>query len=344
MGEQQDKPVKRKPFLSTPAGLIAAAVLMWVAAGLLVATGIAAAQRTVTPDPATRTFLLYLFTIPSVVFALAGLSTLIVGSVRWAMWGRDASGVPGLGADPEVLRLLRAIADRLLLSDTAKRIAYRSHDLNALRKAIREDIDRAEFDAALVLVQEMSQTFGYREEAEAFREQIMAARASDMDKKVHESIARLEDVLARHDFERAAQEAAKMQRLYPDSEEVRGLSARVAQAREQYKHQLEREFLAAAERDDVDRAMDLLKELDKYLTEREAAPFREVARGVIGKKRDNLGVQFKIAVHDREWTRAVNVGEQIIREFPNTRMADEVRGMLDLLRQRAADQRAAQTV
>ena len=62
---------------------------------------------------------------------------------------------------------------------------------------------------------------------------------------------------------------------------------------------------------------------------------------MIGKKRENLGVQFKLAVHDREWLRSVAVGEQIIREFPNTRMADEVRSMLDLLRERAAGQRAA---
>ena len=89
--------------------------------------------------------------------------------------------------------------------------------------------------------------------------------------------------------------------------------------------------------------MELLKELDKYLTEQEAEPFRETARGVIGKKRDNLGVQFKIAVHDREWVRAMRVGEQIIQEFPNTKMCDEVRGMIDLLRERAAGQHAARS-
>jgi outer membrane protein assembly factor BamD (BamD/ComL family) len=52
-------------------------------------------------------------------------------------------------------------------------------------------------------------------------------------------------------------------------------------------------------------------------------------------------VQFKLAMHDKEWTRSVEVGQQIIREFPNTKMADEVRGMLDMLRQRAADEQAA---
>lgn len=153
---------------------------------------------------------------------------------------------------------------------------------------------------------------------------------------------KLDALLAKHQFDQAIKEAHKIQRLYAESPQVRDVHKTVAHAREQYKHDLEREFLEAAKVDDVDRAVELLKELDMYLTEQEAEPFRETARGVIGKQRENLGVQFKIAVHDKEWLRAVSVGEQIIREFPNSRMADEVRSMLDLLRERAAGQRAAQ--
>jgi len=90
--------------------------------------------------------------------------------------------------------------------------------------------------------------------------------------------------------------------------------------------------------------MQLIREMDKYLTEQEAEPLRETARGVIGKARDNLGVQFKLAVRDKEWVAAVNIGEQIIRDFPNSKMSDEVRSMLDVLRQRAAGQQAANPV
>ncbi len=109
----------------------------------------------------------------------------------------------------------------------------------------------------------------------------------------------------------------------------------------QHKQQLERKFLEAAQRDDVELATGLLNELDKYLTEGEAAPLLEVARGVFRKKKDNLGVQFKLAVQDRDWIMAAHVGEHVIREFPNSRMADEIRGMIDPLRERAAKQSAA---
>ena len=81
--------------------------------------------------------------------------------------------------------------------------------------------------------------------------------------------------------------------------------------------------------------MSLLKQLDRYLSREEAGRLAEVAEGVVVKHRDNLGVQFKIAVNDRRWVQATRIGETIIGEFPNTKMAAEVRSMIDILRSRA---------
>jgi hypothetical protein len=163
-----------------------------------------------------------------------------------------------------------------------------------------------------------------------------------IDARITVLLQRLDQIIAAHDFPQAMSDALKIKRIYPDNPRVARIDEYVAEAQEAYKHQLERDFLAAAQKDDVDGAIELLKQLDYYLTEREAEPFREVARGVIGKKRDNLGVQFKMAVHDKEWLKAIRVGEQIIKDFPNTRMAEEVRERLDQLRERAAGQQAAQ--
>ncbi|MCA9300852.1 MAG: hypothetical protein KDA28_17400, partial [Phycisphaerales bacterium] len=84
-----------------------------------------------------------------------------------------------------------------------------------------------------------------------------------------------------------------------------------------------------------DEAMELLQELDQYLTPDEGARYMEVARGVIGKARENLGVQFKLAVQDRQWRRASEVGQRIVEQFPNTRMADEIREVIDSIRAKA---------
>jgi hypothetical protein len=337
---QADSAHGKPAFFRTPMGLLGGAIVLWLGASASLAVANYVSIRLPLENQAIRDGVFALFVVLGIVLTFFAIAMLIAGSVRWAVFGHNYSAAPAGGNTDQIVQLLRTMNARLLLSDTAKRIAYRQEDVNAVRRAIRDDMTKGDYDAAMVLVQEMSHTFGYREEAEQFREQITSARAKDQERKIQTATRKLDEIIARHDFETASKEAAKLQRLYPESEQVKLAVRRVVQAREQYKHQLEREFLAASERDDVDRAMQLLTELDRYLTEEEAEPFRETARGVIGKRRDNLGVQFKIAVHDKEWTRAVHVGEQIIRDFPNTRMADEVRSMLDLLRERAAGQQA----
>ncbi|MEM6332804.1 MAG: hypothetical protein AAF823_05630 [Planctomycetota bacterium] len=287
-------------------------------------------------DASSFSLIAYLAYAPATLLALGGTYFILAASVRTAI--EAASG--GATDSREVLDALERINDRLLLSDTAKRIAYRQEDLDVLRKTIREDIAKHRFDAALALIAELAQTYGFKEEAEGFRDQIAGARAAEIESKIDQALQRLEDVLARHDFERATAEVAKLQRLYPESVRVAQAERRVEQSLAAYKQDIEHQFLDAQKRGDDERAMELIKEMDRYLTPQEAAPFREIARGVIGQLRENLGMQFLLAARDEEWVRAVRIGEQIIREFPNTKMAEEVRGKLDLARERAAHQQA----
>ena len=339
------EPAKRPPFFASPDGMFVAAALLMIASAIVALAASIALSQVAFAEPAAELTIKYVAYICSVILAMASVFSMIAAAVRCGVYGRAAKGVPA-NADTneqgDLLTQLQIISDRMLLSDTAKRIAYRQEDVNALREAIRDDIVKKDFDAAMVLVQEMSQTFGYREEAEEFREQIVTARSTVIEARITVLLQRLDQIIAAHDFHQAMSDALKIQRIYPDNERVAHIAEYVAKAQEDYKHQLEREFLAAAQKDDVDGAIDLLKQLDAYLTEREGEPFREVARGVIGKKRDNLGVQFKMAVHDKEWLKSIRVGEQIIKDFPNTRMAEEVRERIDLLRERAAGQQAAQ--
>ncbi|MBL0922732.1 MAG: hypothetical protein IBJ10_11485 [Phycisphaerales bacterium] len=222
------------------------------------------------------------------------------------------------------------------LSETAKRILHRKQERELLRVAIEQDIADGDYDAAMILVQELADRFGYRVDAEEFRARIERVRAQSRDAAVIQALTGLEELIRKRQWAEAHAEAARITRLFSDSHRVDRLRERVEEARARHKQDLERRFLLSAQRDEVEQAMALLKELDQYLTEAEAEPFREVARGVIGKARDNLGVRFKLAVQDRNWHDALDVGERIIGEFPNSRMAQEVREMIDMLRDRAS--------
>ncbi|MBX3408403.1 MAG: hypothetical protein KF859_00785 [Phycisphaeraceae bacterium] len=236
----------------------------------------------------------------------------------------------------EITRMVREFTDLAALSEDARRVLSRKNDRELLSQAIEEDIANQSWDSAMILVKELADRFGFRTEAEDYRRKIEMARAQTLDTEVSEAIAYLDGLIIQRRWEAAHADAARLLRLYPDSPRVFGLRARIEQAQRSCKEDLERRFLVAAKEGKVEEAVALLKELDAYLTPLEAEPLRELARGVITKAKENLGAQFKLAVQDRDWREAARLGERIINDFPNTRMAAEIRDVIDGIRIRAS--------
>lgn len=307
----------------------------WIAAiygSLGVLCGVAAIKGIMTTD---QTWLLV---------GLLGL-VVVLAALPIALKRSAASAAPGKHIESELheiraqVRSMTAAVDSMhetmVLSDDARRVLNRARERDLLCKAIQEDIKSEDWDAAMVLIRELAERFGYRSDAEEFREKVETARFTTLDRRVTDAIRGVDLMIAQSDWTAAENEASRIARLYPDSPKVEGLRHRVSAARDRFKLDLERRFLHAAQGDRIEEAMELLHELDQYLNENEAEHFREVARGVIGKARENLGAQFKLAIQDRMWARAEDVGEKIIAEFPNSRMAEEVRAMIDTVRQRA---------
>jgi len=287
------------------------------------------------------------FMIQSDSWILTGLITMILTittlPIGVGLRSRSASPISDLKSDLDRIRTklktlnesIDTLNENTVLSDDARRVLNRRKERDLLCRAIEEDIASRDWDAGLVLVRELAERFGYRVIAEEFRSKIESARSQTVHIEVRESITRLDLMIAAQQWEEAMNEAARISRVYHDSPLVEGLRHRVEAAKERYKVDIERKFLHAAQEDRIDQAMELLVEMDQYLTESEGEQFREVARGVIGKARDNLGVQFKLAVNDKAWDLAADVGQRIIEDFPNSRMADEIRTMIDSIRQRS---------
>lgn len=237
----------------------------------------------------------------------------------------------------QVQQAMERTAQHAALSDDARRVLNRSKERELLTRAIEEDIRSQDWSAAQILVTELAQRFGYERDAEQFRMRIELARAENLDKEVSEAIHQLDHLIVQRRWDDALVAADRIAAGFPVSPRVRGLRDRVSTAKRQYKEELERRFLLAAQAERAEEAMEIMRDLDHYLSEHEAEPFREVARGVIGKARENLGAAFKLACQDRQWEVAISLGEQISQQFPNTRMAQEVKQMLPSIRQRAAE-------
>ena len=117
-----------------------------------------------------------------------------------------------------------------------------------------------------------------------------------------------------------------------------GLPRELDLRRQQYKRTLLKEYDEAVRTQNVDVAHRLLFRLDHYLAPNEAAALKESARGVFKAKLLQMGVEFSLAVTDKHFRRAIDVGERLIREFPNSRYAQEIHSTMPVLRQRAVQE------
>lgn len=230
---------------------------------------------------------------------------------------------------------LDSIAESTRISDSAKSLAHRDQELDALREAIRSDFRNERWDAALSLIDEMERRFGYREEAERIREELDDARNEKIQRRLVQALEMVENHLLSHEWELAKHEIDRLMAALPNEPRVLALSDRLHSARELHKQELKAAWEDAVRRSDTDHAIDVLKELDQYLSPAEAQALQASARNVFKEKLLQLGIQFRFAATERRWQDALNIGLDLIRDFPNARMANEVRELLDTLRERA---------
>lgn len=226
------------------------------------------------------------------------------------------------------------------ISDSAKSLVHRDRELDSLRQTIRAAVRREDWEGAMHLVDEMERRFGYREEAAQIRDEAKDAKSDAISRKLTAALHLVDEHCRRGEWALAKSEIDRLLKLLPDDPRVAPLPGRLRAMWEERKNALLAEWRSAVNRHDVDHAIEVLKDLDLYLTPEEAKELQDSARTVFKEKLLQMGVKFRFAVTERRWHDALEVGAELVREFPNTRMAQEVRERLDVLRERAKHQDA----
>lgn len=231
--------------------------------------------------------------------------------------------------------MLNLISEQQLLSDRAKQIAFREKDRDALRRAIAEEIVKGDWEAGMLLANDIESVFGSKQEADQFRAQINDKHNEAIRRQINDALAAIDRHVRSEQWHVAFTEAHQLAARFPAFEQVRNLPQEVEGRRQSHKRQLIQSWHDAVARKDIDGAIEILKKLDLYLSPGEAAEYQEAARQIFKEKINSLRTQFSLAVQEHNWHEAVRIGESIIEDFPNSQMAREVREMIDTLRQRA---------
>jgi len=131
--------------------------------------------------------------------------------------------------------LLNQVSEQLLISERAKGIAFRESERDALRRAIREEMHRRDYDAALMLANEIEGGFGYKQEADRFREEIYNSRDAEVRKIVNEAMGNIDRYCQAEQWTNALREAERVMGMLPNDAQVRNLPNEIEARRQAYK-------------------------------------------------------------------------------------------------------------
>lgn len=219
------------------------------------------------------------------------------------------------------------------VSEAAKAIAFRDADRQSLREAVFDKLQQQDFAAAEEIINEIAGRPEYKELAEQLRTQAHRYHDATDQERMGQVVAHINKLLDDCQWGRASTQIEALIKAHPDNEQAKAMRQVLLDKKQGRKRILLAAWDDAIQNQETDRSLDILKELDQYLTPNEGLALQEAARDVFRNKLHNLGVQFAIAVTEKRWVDALDVGQNIITDFPNSKMSEEIRAKLDVLKQ-----------
>ena len=270
----------------------------------------------------------------SLVF-LSALLTMIsrVSTLLKTLGDNSAKLEEVTGALEKISAELTQINHIARVSETAKSIVFRDADQQSLREAVFDRLQEKDFEGANELIEQIAQRPEYKELADQLRTQAHQYHDATDQERLEQVVTHIEKLLRDHQWARANAQIEGLIKAYPENERARALRQDLLDRKQERKRVLLAAWDDAVKRQETDRSLDILRELDFYLTPNEALALQEAARDVFRTKLHNLGVQFAIAVTEKRWDGALDIGQQIVSDFPNSRMSEEIRGKLNVLQQ-----------
>jgi len=227
--------------------------------------------------------------------------------------------------------LLKRISSDVKLSETSKRIAFKEADREGLRDFVLDMLHKHNFEKTDAAINEIAQTSSYEDFAETLRAEVKSYKEADKKERVNKIISHINMLMEKYQWVKAGQQVESLVAAFPDSEAAKNMPEVLSNKKEQRKRELLEKWNQTVNRNDTDGSLLILRELDLYLTPSEALALQESAKDAFRSKLHNLGVQFSMEASDKQWTKAIVTGAEIIKKFPNSKMADEIKGKMDIM-------------
>lgn len=285
-------------------------------------------------------------TVPDTVFFLAVVVLILaliatLAQVRSVLDAtrRNGARLEQIAEDLDNNRtVLKQITQSIRLSEATREMVFRDADKQTLREAVFDRLQQKDYEATEKMITEIARRPEYEELARQLRTEVANYKNASHAERINHVIRHIERLLDDHEWTKASMRIERLIRDNPNSETVKALRQKLIDRKQERKKILLTAWDDAIKRQDTDRSIDILRELDMYLTANEGLALREAAKDVFKTKLHNLGVQFSLDVSEQNWSKALQCGQHIVKGFPNSRMAQEIREKWNILEQKAANQ------
>jgi len=234
--------------------------------------------------------------------------------------------------------VLAQIEQTARLSEAARTIVFRDADRQWLRETVFDKLQQQDFEATNQIIDEIAQRVEYKELAEQLHVEAERYRDATDAERVKQVIVHIEKLFENYQWAKASAQIERLIRAYPKSKEAEALRRKLLDKKQERKKILLTAWDDAVQRQATDQSLEILRELDLYLTPNEGLALQEAARDVFKTKLHNLGVRFSLAISGKNWAEALRIGSEITRDFPNSRIADEIREKWNVLEQKDQQQ------
>ncbi len=274
------------------------------------------------------------FLLGSLIFLIALLTILSqVAGIVGALRDSSAKMEEATKALENIRNGLNQINHSTRISEPVKAIAFRDEDRQSLREAVFEKLKQKDFEGAYEIIDEIGNHSGYRALAGELRAQVDNYRNASEEERIDQAIEHVEMLFRRCHWSKASLQVEGLIQEHPHSEKAKAMRQQLIDRKGERKKILLAAWDDAVQQQDTDRSLEILKELDMYLTPNEGLALQEAAKDAFKTKLHNMGVQFAMAISDKKWSQALEIGQQIMRDFPNSRMSGEIREKLGVLQQ-----------
>ncbi len=251
----------------------------------------------------------------------------------------------------KIMSLLDDIRENSLLSDEQrhaklKRVAeQKRQDLLAELQSL---LQRKEFHRATMVLSELIKKFGRDEQTESLEASIEESRVRAEAEEIAATIKETEDLMSTGAWERARLTAQELLNKHPDLSEAEELAQRVEREQrlfeEEQRNRMRAEIQRHSSRREWRQALSIARALtERYpdSTEAEAvrAQLETLEANAEIEERHHLETQIKDLIRRHRFDEALHLARRVVADYPRSPQAEVLRGQLEALEERAAEQK-----